>query len=299
MASTTTGSSLLNAGIDLSGPLRRSMVNPGRVDNFLVMGKSGAGKQPRIDALRRIFGLTQLSTGTLFRTFLGAASKVGYKGDISAFYDESHGQFIPDEEILAKLGPLDGHDQSTVLLGMKAKYFVDKGLFVPDEVTNRIFEEYFSRFGYHGLILDGYPRTLEQAKFVVDLCERKGTRIDCVLVVDNDDTTILTRTVGRRICPKCGKVYHVISKPAIEGKFCAACGTEVIQRSDDHEDKIRARLHEFETKTMPAIKWLRSTPHVPVWSCPGNLPVFTDESVLASVKEALGLPSDTPAPHSL
>eukprot|EP01106_Pelomyxa_sp_JSP_P016637 TRINITY_DN62_c0_g1_i2.p1 TRINITY_DN62_c0_g1~~TRINITY_DN62_c0_g1_i2.p1 ORF type:complete len:177 (-),score=52.44 TRINITY_DN62_c0_g1_i2:140-670(-) len=172
---------------------------------------------------------------------------------------------------------------------MKAKYFVDQGLFVPDEITNAIFEQYFSRYDYRGLILDGYPRTLTQAQFLLDVCHRHGTRVDCVLLVDNDDDLIVKRTVGRRICPKCQKVYHVVSKPPRDGKFCTQCGAEVIQRSDDAEDKIKSRLHEFESKTLESIEWLRAHEHVPFFVVSGNLAVFNEQAVLDSVKEALGL----------
>jgi adenylate kinase len=107
--------------------------------------------------------------------------------------------------------------------------------------------------------------------------------------VDNDDEAIVARTVGRRICPDkaCGRVFHLVHKPPRDGRFCTACGAEVIQRSDDTEPKIRTRLAEFQAKALPAIRALEAA-GIPLVAVPGNLPVFTDEAVRESVLGAVG-----------
>ncbi len=259
------------------------------MENIVVTGKSGAGKQPRIDVLVNEFGLVQLSTGNIFRHYLGVFKKLGHGKAPEAYWDAARGAFVEDAVIRADLEPAcreKGVPVEDAVLGLKAARFVDAGLFVPDSITNALFEADFAKRSGRGLILDGYPRTPEQSRFLLEAAGRFGTRIDAVLLVDNDDEAIVARTVGRRICPSCQKVYHLEFKPPKDGRFCAACGTEVIQRSDDTEEKIRTRLAEFQAKTLPAIRELENA-GIPLVSVPGNLPVFTDEAVRESVMGAL------------
>jgi adenylate kinase len=264
------------------------------VQNIVVAGKSGAGKQPRIDVLLAEYGLTQLSTGNIFREYLGAYGKV--RGEVSVGHLWLDGRFAVDSEIRAavsKAATAANVKVESVVLGFKAAQFVDRGKFVPDDITNSLFEAAFSAKNGSGMVLDGYPRTPEQSAFLIDLTRRSGTRIELVLIVDNEDEAIVARTIGRRICPSktCGKVYHLEFKPPTADGKCTACGTPVILRSDDTEEKIRTRLQEFQDKALPAIQVLTSagiaTVHVP-----GNLPVFTDaavrESVMSLVKPQLG-----------
>ena len=258
-----------------------------KIENILVTGKSGAGKQPRIDVLLEEFGLEQLSTGNIFREYLGIFKKTGYNGSLDVFYNEQKNNFISDEQILEILkDSLSGQNTNDVLLGLKAIYFVNSGKFVPDEITNKLFESYFAKSKYKGMVLDGYPRTVDQAKYLLELTGEKGTKIDLILFVDNEDDAIIKRTVGRRICPNCKKVYHVEFKPAKDGKYCTKCGAEVILRADDTEEKIRTRLNEFTEKCIPALDYLKSK-GIPVYHVPGNLPVFTPEAVKESVLKAL------------
>ena len=118
-----------------------SEVNHINVTNVIVSGKSGAGKQPRIDALVEEFGLEQLSTGDIFRGYLGKFNEYGYDGELEIFWNNDKQRFIPEDKISHSLGT----DNEDIILGMKAKYFVDKGLFVPDYITNALFESYFAK----------------------------------------------------------------------------------------------------------------------------------------------------------
>ncbi|HEC82199.1 MAG TPA: hypothetical protein ENI42_07260 [Thermoplasmatales archaeon] len=258
-----------------------SKVDPNNITNIVVAGKSGAGKQPRIDVLKEEFNLEQLSTGDIFRRYLGKFNEYGYKGDLDVFWNEMEGRFISDDEIAGKLGTDDGD----VILGLKAKYFVDKGLFVPDYITNQLFESYFAEKNFRKQVLDGYPRTVDQSKFLLELLEEHDSKIDFVLLVDNSDERIIERTVKRRICPKCGRVYHLEYKPPRDGRWCE-CGAEVIQRSDDTEEKIRSRLREFREKALPAINYLKER-GIPVVTVPGHLEEFTPENVRRSVMKEI------------
>ncbi len=258
-------------------------------DNIIVMGKSGAGKQPRIEVLTEAFGLKQLSTGDIFRTYLGRFNDLNYEGSLEPFYDSNTGSFIDDAEIKKTLGISDRSDADDIVLGLKAKYYVDQGLFVPDETTDALFESAFKALGYRGAVLDGFPRTMEQARFLRHLCEKHGVRLDAVLLVDNDDDAIIERTTGRRICKTCGEVFHVDFKPPPKNEDeCDARPPDcnIVQRSDDTTESLKARLNEFQTKTRPAIDYLTEL-GIPLYTVPGNLPEFSPETVKASVFNAM------------
>jgi len=253
---------------------------PEDVTNVIVTGKSGAGKQPRIDVLVEEYDLEQLSTGNIFRSYLGSFDEYDYDGDISQFWIEKKERFVPDEEIAEEIGT----EEESVILGLKAKYFVDRGKFVPDRITNELFESYFSKKDYRNQVLDGYPRTEKQARFLLDLLEEKNSKIDFIVWVKNTDEKIIERTTKRRICPECEKVYHLKYDPPEDGK-CEDCGVEVIQRSDDTEERIRSRLQEFKEKTRPMIDYLKGK--IPIVEVPGHLEEFTPENVRRSVMKEL------------
>jgi adenylate kinase len=276
--------------------------------NIIVTGKSGAGKQPRIDVLVDEFGLEQLSTGNIFRHYLGLFNGIEYPRTLDEFWSEEAGGFIPDTEIRSKLtefladankgtecgGPGDDDDEGypnieDIVLGMKAKYFVEKGLFVPDDLVNDLLKASFAKNEFRRTVLDGFPRTINQSEYLLEMMKEVGETIDLVLVVDNEDDLIISRTMGRRICPKCNKVYHTEFKPPNDDGTCKECGTAVILRSDDSEEKIRSRLNEFSVKCIPAIDFLKNA-GIPVAHVNGNLEVFTKEnvrnSVLASIDSA-------------
>ncbi|KAH3745149.1 adenylate kinase [Pelomyxa schiedti] len=249
----------------------RGLTGTGGATNLVVMGKSGSGKQPRIEALAGLFGLKQVSTGNMFRFYLNKLN-------------------VPHEEIKRVLLPLSSEEEvDDIVLGMKAKFFVDCGRYVPDTITNMLFDSLFKKESGRGLILDGYPRTLDQAKHLMDLRNALGTRIDAIILVENSDEIVRARTVGRRICPSCGKVFHIVYKPPKDGKVCPQCGVDVIQRSDDSLEKIDSRLEEYSTKTVPALQYLVNECRIPLYHVPGNLPIVTEEAVLSSVKQSLGL----------
>lgn len=261
-----------------------------RFENILVMGKSGSGKQPRIDVFTGNFNMKQLSTGNIFRSFMKVFNNAEYKGDINQFYDDNTNEFISDRKIREILEPdIEKSIIDDFLLGLKAHYYVSNGKYVPDSLTNILFESYFSKSGCKGMVLDGYPRTVDQAKYLLKLIKDKGTKIDAIVLVENEDDIIIKRTMGRRICPSCGAVFHLEFKPPKEGKNCTKCGTEVILRSDDTEEKLRTRLQEFTDKTMPTIQFL-SEKGLPVVKVMGNLPVLTEEivkeSIVAGLKES-------------
>jgi adenylate kinase family enzyme len=254
---------------------------PQHVTNVIVTGKSGAGKQPRIDVLLKEYNLEQLSTGNIFRHFLGRFNEYSYKGPLDQFWNEAEESFVSDDIIASEIGT----DDEDIILGLKAKYFVERGLFGPDNIVNALFESAFSKKNYRGQVLDGYPRTIDQSRFLIKLLKNHNSTVDFILWVENSDERIIKRTTNRRICPRCGKVYHLLYKPPKNGN-CEKCGVPVIQRSDDTEEKIKSRLQEFHTKTIPAIQHLIDH-GISCAKVSGHLETFTEEAVKQSVMDAI------------
>lgn len=133
-------------------------------------------------------------------------------------------------------------------MGKKAKSFMDAGSLVPDEVVIGIIEERLSKDDCkNGFILDGFPRTIPQAEAL----DNMGVKIDRVLAFEVDDESIVNRLSGRRVCEKCGQPYHIIDMKAKIHGICDKCTGALIQRKDDKESTVRARLKEYHEKTEP------------------------------------------------
>jgi adenylate kinase len=140
-------------------------------------------------------------------------------------------------------------------LGKKVKGYVEKGLLVPDGIVNEVLKQRLNAIPKdRGFILDGYPRTLEQAKNL-----EKITTIDVVILLLVPDWIIIERLSTRRICKNCGTVYNIrFLKPKVEG-ICDKCGGELYQRSDDTPDVIKKRIQVYEEQTQPIVQLFRET----------------------------------------
>jgi adenylate kinase len=134
-------------------------------------------------------------------------------------------------------------------LGKKVKSFVEKGALVPDDVVVEVLKERLSRVPKgKGFLLDGFPRTIDQANTLEGI-----TNIDVILLLDVPDEIIIQRLSSRRICKKCGEVYNIrFLKPKVEG-VCDKCGGELYQRSDDNPEVIKNRLQVYKNQTEPLI----------------------------------------------
>lgn len=261
------------------------MVVQKKIENILVLGKSGAGKQPRVDVLMDVFGLEQLSTGDIFRHYLGVVNDCGFGPDFNPVWDKKNNCYFDDATIkrsIQKECCCSIDDLDDLVLGMKARYFVENGKYVPDNITNSLFDRFFSMSNYRGKVIDGYPRSMAQAEYLLQLAQEKSFTIDLCVVVDNSDEQIMKRLLGRRICPNCRKVFHVEFRPPRKGKYCTVCGTPVVLRSDDTKEKIMARLREFYEKTLPIMDYMRGRGLLFV-TVPGHLDNFTPENVKKSV----------------
>jgi len=140
-------------------------------------------------------------------------------------------------------------------LGRKVKGYVEKGLLVPDNVVNEVLEQRLAKIpAGKGFILDGYPRTVEQAKMLSEI-----TNVDVVILLLVPDWIIIERLSTRRICRNCGTVYNIrFLKPKVEG-ICDKCGGPLYQRPDDTPEVIKKRIQVYEKQTQPILQIFRET----------------------------------------
>jgi adenylate kinase len=143
-------------------------------------------------------------------------------------------------------------------LGVKAQEFMDKGLLVPDEVVIGLVIERLRRpDAERGFILDGFPRTVDQAVSLDESLRRMNMPLDIALYFRTSLALIIRRLSGRRICGGCGKNYHLTNFPPKKAGACDVCGGVLQQRPDDHEDTIEKRLNVYEEQTAPLIEYYR------------------------------------------
>lgn len=142
-------------------------------------------------------------------------------------------------------------------LGLEIKKFVESGQLVPDEVVTKMIEqkvtqkEVFAK----GYMLDGYPRTSQQAKDLDNILKKIGQSVDCALYLEATLSIIVQRLTGRRVCRKCGALFHIKNRPSKKAGVCDACGGELYQRSDDNEETIRTRMEVYIESTKPIIEY--------------------------------------------
>jgi len=138
-------------------------------------------------------------------------------------------------------------------IGRKVKGFVERGLLVPDEVVIEVLKQRLTEIsGKAGFVLDGFPRTIDQAKALDRI-----TRIDGVIHLTVPEWIIIERLSSRRICKKCGEVYNIrYLKPKVEG-ICDKCGGELYQRSDDTAEVIKDRIDVYEHQTQPILQYYK------------------------------------------
>jgi adenylate kinase len=142
--------------------------------------------------------------------------------------------------------------RNQTLLGKEAKSFIDKGQLVPDFVTNNMVKDTVSR-ETKGVILDGYPRTVNQADFLSSIVQ-----IDKVINFTLPESEIIKRISGRRTCRNCQTVYHVVWNPPKKEGICDKCNGELIQRTDEIPETVRSRLDVYRNQTAPLIDYYRN-----------------------------------------
>jgi len=164
-------------------------------------------------------------------------------------------------------------------LGVQAKEHIESGGLVPDELVIEMVRKRLSADGAgDGFVLDGFPRTIEQAEALeAILSEDVGPGLGAVVVLELDDETIVERLSQRRACSGCGRNYNLKTHaPSREG-ICDACGGRLLQRSDDEPDTVRARLKTYWEQTQPLIDFYRGRALAVSVPAQGSIPEIQDE----------------------
>lgn len=182
--------------------------------NILIMGPAGAGKGTMSDLILKEYDIPHISTGDMLR-----------------------------ENV-----------RNNTELGLTAKSYMESGRLVPDDVINAMVEKRLQEDDCQkGYLLDGFPRTLVQAQAFEKISEKIGKPVECVLALEVDFDVLKERITGRRVCPKCGTIYHIHNFPSKVEGICDVCGSELKQRSDDTVEKLTQRMEEYENSTKPVI----------------------------------------------
>lgn len=183
---------------------------------LLLMGPPGAGKGSQSAKLVEDFELTNISTGEMFREAYRNKEK----------------------------------------LGIEAMKYINKGNLVSDDITNEIVRErLLKKDAERCFILDGYPRTVAQAKALDEMLDQMQSHLTAVINIVVDKEVILERMIGRRVCKECGATYHLSFKPPKVHGVCDVCGGTLYQREDDQLDSVKNRLDIYESKTKPIIDY--------------------------------------------
>ena len=185
---------------------------------LLIMGRPGAGKGTQAVNIKEYYKIPHISTGDMFRAAIKNETK----------------------------------------LGLLAKSYMDKGGLVPDEVTIGIVEERLLEDDCkNGFLLDGFPRTINQAIALDSFLTKNGVKLDAVLDVNVKPEILVRRMVGRRVCKTCGATFHVeFNAPKVEG-ICDNCGSQLIQRADDTEATAKNRLEVYDNNTAPLLEYYK------------------------------------------
>lgn len=182
--------------------------------NILIMGPAGAGKGTMSDLILKEYDIPHISTGDMLR-----------------------------ENV-----------RNNTELGKMAKTYMEAGKLVPDDVINAMVEDRLQQPDCQkGYLLDGFPRTLVQAEEFKKIAEKINKPVESVIALEVDFDQLVDRITGRRICPKCGAIYHIRNHaPKTEG-ICDECGAELTQRKDDTVEQLKVRMDEYEKSTKPVI----------------------------------------------
>ncbi len=212
---------------------------------IILMGPPGAGKGTQAQRVSDKFNMTHLSSGDIFRAEKASGSD----------------------------------------LGEKMAQYMDAGQLVPDEIVVQVMAKAIRETPGDGLMLDGFPRTVPQAKALDEQLSKDGLSMDAAVVIVVPDDQIVERITGRRSCPECGKVYHVKYMPPKEDNKCDVDGATLTQRSDDTESVVRQRLATYHAQTQPVIGYYQDNDAVKVIEVDGSpSPDVVTESMVASLK---------------
>ena len=188
--------------------------------NLVFLGPPGAGKGTQAAVVSQALNIPHISTGDMFRKAMREGTPTG----------------------------------------LKAKAYIDQGQLVPDSVTIEMVKERLSEDDCkNGYLLDGFPRTVFQAERFDAWLAARGESLSVVLDIQASNDILMERAVGRRLCPKCGKSFHVKYDPPKAEGICDNCGSELIQRADDRAETVSKRLQVYADQTSPLVEYYKGT----------------------------------------
>ena len=182
---------------------------------IVLLGPPGSGKGTQAAKIAAQLGVPHIATGDLFR-----------------------------EEIAAQTE-----------LGVLADSFIAHGNLVPDDVTNQVVRERLALPDAQGFVLDGYPRTLDQARALEENLAKLGRPLDGAFLIDVPNENIVQRAIGRVLCSGCGAIYHLQFKPPSVAGLCDVCRSVLVVRDDDTPSTVRHRLTVYHRITAPVIEF--------------------------------------------
>jgi len=211
-----------------------------------LMGPPGSGKGTQAQRLVEKYQVPQISTGDLLRAAVAAGTP----------------------------------------LGQQAKAIMERGELVPDELVIGIIRERLAEpDAERGFILDGFPRTVPQAKALDELLTDLDRPLQAAILLEADEEAIVQRISGRRVCERCGAVYNIYTNPPAREGVCDVCGGPLVQRPDDNEATVRQRLRVYREQTAPVLDFYRDQGKLKVVAGVGDVDtVFT---ALCTVIDAL------------
>jgi adenylate kinase len=143
-------------------------------------------------------------------------------------------------------------------LGQAAQDYMDAGTLVPDDLIVQMMSKAVKNAGSAGYVLDGFPRTVNQAEALEEALSDGQDGLDIVVNLEVEDGVVVERITGRRSCPACGQVYHVKNMPPRTEGACDKCGADLTQRPDDTEEVVRNRLATYYKQTEPVVGYYRA-----------------------------------------
>ena len=146
-------------------------------------------------------------------------------------------------------------------LGKLAEKYISNGQLVPDDVTIKIVEDRLKQKDVEkGIILDGFPRTIEQAEALDKILGEAGKKVDMVLNLITPEEEIVERIVNRRVCsnPECKTIFNLVMNPPKQEGICDKCGSKLVQRKDDNEETIKTRIHTYMDQTSPLVEYYKN-----------------------------------------